>query len=258
MPFELQFGTLLLDGFHELSEETGTRIFSHTFPRKNGSIVAQVPAFDSTRLVLEGDIFSDTEEDLRDAVQELRTALATGMGKIRKYGVTTPNPRVDDNAYLNVVRAKLVHAHSAQTAPATHATIKAEFLASDPHWYQDAETTLTNPLTGTSTTFQTPNQGGTNAPFIMTLTRTAGTDITPLVLTNTTTTMILQFNALLSVGQTLVFDTLNGRVLLGGANAIHLFGPGQIYQELAPGTNNWSYQGPSTVSVQTKFRARWA
>lgn len=249
MAFQIQFANLVLDGFEEWGEQNDSRIQEHRIPRRQGSLAPQVPAVDSRQISLRGELWGISEADLKSKLKTLRNTLAYGRGRLIEY---------DDGAFLNVIKANFRNTFRAARMPSECVGVSLDFLADDPYWYSATDKSPVNALTGVIDTFSVTNEDLAPTPPVFEITRQAGgADWADVTLTQTTTSLFLKFAGLLAIDQTLIFDCVNRRVMLSGADVLHAFVPGSIDMELVPGVNNFEYKGPANVSILTHFRERW-
>jgi phage-related protein len=248
--FQIRFGSLSLDGFHEWSEDIPSRVTESRFPRRPGSIAPRVPVPDSRIISLVGDIIKDSETELKAYLENLNQSLSD-LGRNRLY-------LRDDNRYINAVKRGLRYQYIAAETPAKHVRCFLEFLCDDPYWYSSTDSSDQQTVGATFVwTWSITNNGKARTPLVMQIDRTsAGGQKFDTIITHTTTGIYQRWNGSLGNGSRLIFDAVNNRVIINGGNGLKDFQGRLIYLEL--GLNNFRYDGPQNVIITSAWTERWS
>src|SRR4026207_1225125 len=94
MSFSLRFGDFTLEGCNELPGSPPYRVTEHRFPRRPGTIAPRVPAKDSKRISLRGEVWKDSESQIIQYFEQLGAKLDAGRDRLYLR---------DDDRYLNAV-----------------------------------------------------------------------------------------------------------------------------------------------------------
>jgi len=251
MAIELKCGAFLLEGMSTVEDNYSWRVPEHRVARRAGSIAPRVPAPDSARINLTGEIWQANNELLEQYLFELRAALAQGRARLTITNI---------GWYRYGVIEKFTRSHKADRAGYLCASVAMTFLSDDPFWYEDNEPTATADLEGAGTLSLT-NNGLASTPFVFVVERTSpgvAGEIPNVIITNTTTSLQLKWTGgVLELNKKLIFDTRNGQVKYGGGSAINDAADSQVYMELVPGVNNFAYEGPGDVTITVQWTERW-
>jgi len=250
MGYLFKFAEFELEGMKEVSVRQKWRVAEHRAARLQGSITPRVPAEDSRRISLVGEVWKANQPSLEEYLQQLRQALSKGRQRLTKLDYT--------DFYKNAVCESYEEVYRAERNPTLIVGLQMSFISEEPFWYAASDMTATANLTGISAPFAVTNNGRASTPPVFRVDRTsAGTEAANVSITNTSTSLNLQWLGSLEVGKPLIFDCKNGRVTYGGADAMNNFIPGQIFQKLEPGVNNFQYAGSGNVTVSTFWTQRW-
>jgi hypothetical protein len=251
MAFSLRFGNFLLEGCSVFQGSSPYRVTQHHFPRRPGSIAPRVPALDSKRISLQGEVWKDSEAQIIQYFELLGKKLDAGRDRLYLR---------DDNRFLNAVSDTFDWTFNAGKRPDIMAAYSLGFIADDPFWYAPQHSEQIETLTGAGTalTFAITNNGGARTPPVIQVTRTdPASDQMDVIITQTSTGFFLKWAGLLPDGATVVFDCVNRRVTALGGNGLAAF-TGNIRIELEPGLNNFIYSGPGNVEIVVAWHERWA
>jgi len=250
MGYLFTFGGFELEEMREVSVKQKWRVAEHRAARVQGSIAPRVPAEDSRHISLVGEVWKANQPSLEEYLQQLRQALAKGRQRLTKLDYT--------DFYKNAVCESYEEVYRAERNPSLIVGLQMSFVSEEPFWYAASDQTNTDNLTGASDEFAVNNTGRASTPPVFRVDRTsAGTEVADVTITNTSTSLNLKWTGSLEVGKPLIFDCKNGRVTYGGADAMNNFVPGQIFQKLEPGVNNFHYAGSGDVTVSTFWTMRW-
>jgi len=250
MSFSLRFGDFTLDGCAEFHGSSPYRVTEHRFPRRPGTIAPRVPAKDSKRVVLRGEVWKDSEAQIIAYFELLGKKLDAGRDRLYLRA---------DNRYLNAVAEAFDWTFTAGHRPDICATYNLGFLADDPYWYAPQHTEQVEAVGATNTyAFAVSNSGGARTPPVIEVTRTdPANDQADITLTHTTTGQFMKWSGSIPVATNAVtFDCVNKRVTALGANGLNAF-TGTLRLELEPGVNNFLYAGPGNVSIVIAWQERW-
>jgi len=250
MGYSFTFGGFALEGMREVNIRQQWRVSEHRVARREGSIGARVAAEDSRFVDLVGEVWKDNQPTLEEYLQQLRAKLSEGIQRLTKLDYTDFYKHAQCESYEETYRAERV--------PSMCVGMQMRFKSYEPFWYAASDITTTANLTGTSAVFSVNNNGRAATPPVFVIERlTAGSALDNVVITNTTTSLNLKWIGSLDLNKPLIFDCKNGRILYGGADAMNNFEPGQIFQKLTPGVNNFHYAGSGNVRVTTLWTQRW-
>lgn len=250
MAFSIRFGSLTLDGCSDFAVTANSRVTEHRFPRRPGSIAPRVPAADSKHVVIGGDIWKDSENDLVSYLDSLNQTL-TDQGRNKLY-------LRDSNRFLNAVKSGFSHQFLAAEAPAWHAKFGIEFVIDDPYWYSPTPETDSQTVGAVNLlTWTVANDGKARTPPVIELVRTsAANDQADVLITNTTTGLYMKWAGTFINGSKLIFDTVNKRVTSAGGNGLNNFTG--TFLLLEPGNNNLRYDGPGNATILTTWQERFS
>lgn len=248
MALQLKFGTLDLSDIAEWREESPSRVPETVFPRRTGSIAPVNPPADSRRIRLVGEAVHSDEAMLKSYLQDLGYELSQAGRQALQLR--------DDERYYKAVKESYGFGFSYNNTPGTTAQINIGFLADDPHLYAPLISEQTDAVAGVSWTFALTNNGKARTPPVLELLRSAGTDVSDVLITHTATGHFFKVTGTLAVGTKLIFDFVNRRVVQAGENALDRF-TGLIAFDLRPGVNTFLYQGPGNVSIYSTWHERW-
>lgn len=242
MGFNVRFGSMTLDGVYEVSISSPYRVARHQFPRRQGSIAPRVPAKDGKTVILRGDLWKDSEAQVKQYFELLGKLLDAGRDRLYLR---------DDNRYLNAVPEPVEQNISASLVPTLHVPYSLGFFADDPYWYAPTQSEQAETVGAVNTkTFSVTNNGGARTPAVFQVTRTSNSnDQANVKIEQTTTGLFLEWTGgTLPAGSSLIFDCVNRRVTALGGHALGQFS-GQIRMELEVGLNNFQYTGPGNASI---------
>ena len=249
MSFSLRFGDFTLEGCAEFRGSSPYRVTEHRFPRRPGTIAPRVPAKDSKRVTLRGEVWKDSESQIISYFELLGQKLDAGRDRLYLRS---------DDRYLNAVAEAFDWSFIAGRSADTVAAYNLGFVADDPHWYapQHSEQTETVGAVNTAT-FSVTNAGGARTPPVIEVTRTdPANDQADVIITHTTTGLFMKWAGSLPDGNIVTFDCVNKRVTASGSNGLTTF-TGTLRLELEPGLNNFQYDGPGNVSIVIAWQERW-
>lgn len=249
MSFSVRFGDFTLDGIADWQGSSPYRVTQHRFPRRPGAIAPRVPAKDSKRISLQGEVWKDSEAQIISYFRLLGKKLDAGRDRLYLR---------DDNYYLNAVAESFDWTFSSIRSPETVAKYSLAFVCDDPHWYAPQHSEQTESVGAVNTaTFAVTNNGDARTPAVIQITRTdPANDQANITLTHTTSGLFMTWAGSLPDGQSIIFDSVNQRVTALGGNGLTAFS-GTIRIELEPGLNNWEYVGPGNVDIVIAWQERF-
>src|SRR5262249_27688822 len=226
----IKFADLVIDDIRSWRGSRKNKLAHVSLPRRHGTLVADVAFSDELSIVLDGEVWKDSETTLRDYFATLGARLLN-MGKDRLY-------LRDDNRFLYAIcTATAFPQFSADRAKdARGAAFSIEFTAGDPFWYSETEQQYVQPsLPSGSFSFSVTNNGLVRTPVRMEF-MPLTVAVTDVRLNNTTTGLSMRYRGTVQVNQTLVIDASQTSVSNNGINDINNF-EGSFFL-LEPGINN--------------------
>lgn len=162
--------------------------------------------------------------------------------------------KIRADRYLNISRCdKIKHTFEAGFGQ-TRAKLSASLLAADPFWYSTTDTTVTQAVTTTPTTFSVTNSGNVDAAAIVTLTAAASCTNINLVNTTDGSRQFQLQDTQLTTGQVAIINAVTGTVYRNTNNIINAFSG--VFLKVLPGVNSFTYTG-GNCSLEVKFTPRW-
>ena len=249
MAFDLRFGNFTLEGVSVFQGASPYRVTQHRFPRRPGSIAPRVPAKDSKRISLQGEVWKDSAAQIIQYFELLGKKIDAGLDRLYLR---------DDERFLNAVAEDFGWTFNANRRADICANYSLAFVADDPHWYAPEPSEQTETVGATNSyTFSVTNDGGARTPIVFQITRTdPANDQANITITQTTTGLHMTWTGSLPSGGVVTFDGVNRRVLAMGSNGLPQF-TGTIRMELEPGLNNFQYDGPGNVEIVIAWHERW-
>lgn len=240
-------------------------------PRVQGHGAFDSPNFYDTRIItLEGTAIAASEDLKYKAVDTVTSLAAWNPATLYPLVVTEPG-RPDRRAMVRLSSPTKVDVFSEYAFDWS-----IQLVAPDPRRYANDETvlTLTLPAAGSSgltfpATFPAtfPESGLSSGAATATNVGTIATQPTitftgPLVdpqIANVTQGRTLTFNITLSTGDTLIVDTANKTVLLGGtASRAYTIQVGSAWWDLDPGGNDIKFTGGGgSGTAEIRYRSAW-
>ncbi|MDT8901172.1 phage distal tail protein [Anaeroselena agilis] len=232
---------LVLDGEpFSIRRDTVNKAFGH------GSIMTADGKVTERELVLRTEEASElfaTRAAYEAAVRALTTALMRGPQKLVVDGLYFYNIETladFDNPFVNGWASKM-------------SEFEIPLLATDPFKYALTETTVTEEITESPTTFTVTNAGLEVSPVI-TITAAATNSSMSLVNTSDGSRTMGYTDTLFTSGASVVFDGVEGTVKRGAVNTINNFGGSWL--RLLAGANSLTYTG-AACTISLAYRERW-
>lgn len=252
MSFQIQLGSLTLDGMTRWEESMPSRVPVETYPRRHGAIIPAAPLKGPKSGRFDFNLSADTEWELKNSLENLRVELEKGSGKLFLR---------DDSRYLNAVKTNFAIVHVAGNAPATNATGYIEFVIGDPYWYSDGGEqwdTQAN-VASSPKNYTVVNSGGAPTPPRIEITALSVNKTGTFKLTNTTAGLYVQWGSgTINATKKLIINCAADpfSVTNDGTNALGLFSGSRSLLLLAE-LNSLSYEGPTGVDVKVAWTERW-
>ena len=253
MSIEVKFGDLVLDGVANWNSEIRTRVQAETFPRRHGAIGPDVTFLTERHVLLTGEVVK-TSEALLDSYLD---GLARRLVELGRDKLTFKST---DNRYLNAILSRYRTRAAARRIPALARGFDIDFLIADPFWYSTTESDsgLVQP---DASPFVFPsalnNSGEAETPPRIEI-KAVGANKSNIKITNTTTSLFMDFTGTITAGQTLILDHDDMTVDNGGSNALNDIASGSSFFSLVRGNNNISYTGPTSgVDITVYWTERY-
>lgn len=247
MAFLVKFADFEIEGIHEWKPTRKNKVSHLSLPRRHGTLIPDVAFSDELIINLSGEIWRDTETELRDYFDDLGARLMN-FGKDRLY-------LRDDGRFLYAIcSGTMLPNFEAARLPTLHAQYSLEFTAGDPFWYSAIEASHLEYVTTTPQSWSLTNNGKMRTPARVHITANLGPKRDVRV-TNTTTGLFMRYRGTIAENQTLIMDSDRSSCQNNGLNDLNQF-EGNFFL-LEQGVNNITYVGATETQVDIYWRERF-
>lgn len=250
MAFNIKFADFIIDGVSSWQPRRQNKVAHLSLPRRHGTLIPDVAFSDELIINMSGEVFKNTEIELRDWFEDLGATLMN-FGKDRLY------LRDDGRFIYAICSGTALPAYNAGRIPHLAATFSIEFTAGDPFWYNATEAEHHQTVSNFPNTqaWSLTNNGKVRTPVRIHITSNKSPTAGDLKVTNTTTGLYMRYRGAVAENQTVVMDGEQFSCKNNGANDLNNFEGAFFLLEV--GLNNFTYNGEVPVTVDIYWRERF-